>query len=74
MAPKLIASAENQLQGYKEVKSDLDTKMMRVHEAVEEVQKTISSNLFDKAGKAGYLTQKEVDYLACLKMKHVELE
>ena len=47
---------------------------MRVHEAVEEIRKTIKRNLYDKAGKTGYLTQKEAEYLTCLVMKHEELE
>ena len=47
---------------------------MHVHEAFEEVKKTIKRNLYDKAGKAGYLAQKEAEYLACLVMKHEELE
>ena len=48
--------------------------MLRVHESVEEVRKTIKSNLFDKAGKVGHLVQKKREYLACLEMKNVELE
>ena len=47
---------------------------MRVHEAVEDVRETIKRYLYDKAGKTGYLTQKEAEYLACLKMRHEELE
>ena len=72
---ELITNAENKLQGFKEVKSDSDTKMLRVHEAAKEVQKTIKSNLYDKAGKTGgHLVQKEADYLAWHQMRHLGLE
>ena len=71
MPQQLIKNAEKQLKEFRVIKSDIDTKVMRVHEAVEEVRKTIKSNLFDKVVQAGHLTRKEGDYLACLEMKHV---
>ena len=71
---ELIVKAEQKLFGFQEIKSEIDGKMVRVHEAVDVVRQTIRRNIHSRKSGAGFLAQGEVSYLACLEMQHVALE
>ena len=71
---EMISAAEKKLFGFQEVKSEIDGKMQKVHGALEDVRQTVRQNIHSQKSGAGFLTQGEAAYLACLELKHVQLE
>ena len=71
---ELITKAEQKLFGFQEIKSEIDGKMVRVHEAIDIVRQTIRKNIHSRKNGAGFLSQGEASYLACLETLHVKLE
>ena len=48
--------------------------MLGVHQTLDGICQTIRDNIQSDENKAVFLTQKEAEYMACLEMKHRDLE
>ena len=70
----MIDGAEQKLVRLHQAKSDVDDKMAVVHQTLQEVRQIIQNNLHNKDNLDGVMTRKEPQYMACLELKHRELE
>ena len=65
-----MTAAERRLAGFKSLKEDIDTDMAKIHEISDGVRTKIRENILSNENRDGLLTNKQEDYLKCLKMKH----
>ena len=63
-----------QLDGFRSLKTDIDTEMDAIHQKLKSVSVKITDNLKSEANPEGLLTGGRNSYLNCLKLKYRELE
>ena len=56
------------------IKGEINTGMVRVHEALDDVRKKIRENCKSEQNQDGLLTGKQEDYLQCLEMDYRKFE
>ena len=71
---ELVNSAQQKLDGYRSLKSEIDKEMMDVHERLDRVSSIVKANICDERNPDGFFTHKQESYLDCLKFQHVEFE
>ena len=71
---EMISVAERKLAGFNELKSDIDTRMLGVHHTLDGIRQTIKDNIQCDQNESGLLTRSETEYMACLVIKHNELD
>ena len=71
---EMIAVAENRISTFRQLKSEIDSKMAEVHEGLSQVRQMVKGSVQTTANPEGLLTRNEAEYLMCLNLKHVEFE
>ena len=74
MPNEIVSSAEGRLVSFRNLKSEIDTDMMVIHERSLAISQKISANIKSEEKPEGLLTRNAQDYLKCLKFGHGELE
>ena len=74
LSEEMVAVAQQKLTGYNVIKGEIDTGMVRVHEALYDVRRKILENCKSEQNQDGLLTGKQEDYLQCLEMDYRKLE
>ena len=70
----MISAAERKLVELNELKSEIDARMMGVHQTLDGIRQMIRDNIQSDKNESGLLTRKEGEYMKCLQLKHRELE
>ena len=65
---QLIEKAKEKLAGFKDLKSGIDSKLMKVLDMLNEVRQIIKDNLYSEQRIEGYFIQDEAKYLTCLEL------
>ena len=71
---EIVARAERKSAGFRSLKSEIDSEMARIHEALDGVRRKIRENIVSDENEDGLLTGRNDDYLKCLEINHRELE
>ena len=74
MAQEEVSLAMQRLDGFKNLKSELDTDLQEVLEKVEALKNKTKGNVYGKDNPHGLLTRDANLYLGCLTIQHENLE
>ena len=74
MPAEMIATAENRMMSFTQVKKEIDSQMAVIKEKVDTVIATITGNVQSDENPTGLLMKGEAEYLKCLEINSKRLE